>query len=124
MRKVTSTNALNEELINKGCGVAYTISLIGGRWKPAILWCLLRGKKRYSELRDDINGVSERVLVLQLRELEKDQLIKRTVYPEVPPRVEYEITPLGLSMEVVLQQISDWGVMHRHNTATAAGVSQ
>jgi DNA-binding HxlR family transcriptional regulator len=113
MRKETSTNALNEEAINAGCGVAYTLALIGGRWKPNILWRLLRGKCRYNELRRSIEGVSERILVMQLRELERDQLIKRTVYPEVPPKVEYELTTMGWSMEPMLQSISDWGEVHR-----------
>jgi DNA-binding HxlR family transcriptional regulator len=93
--------------------MAYTLDLIGGRWKPAILWALLGGKLRYSELKKNIPDVSERILVLQLRELEKDGLIKRLVYAEVPPRVEYELTNDGQSMRNMLQIISDWGTLHR-----------
>ncbi|UPK72922.1 winged helix-turn-helix transcriptional regulator [Chitinophaga filiformis] len=93
--------------------MAYTLDLIGGRWKPAILWALLEGKLRYSELKKNIPDVSERILVLQLRELEKDGLIKRLVYAEVPPRVEYELTNDGQSMKQMLQIISDWGNVHR-----------
>lgn len=100
-----------------GCGVAYTLGLIGGRWKPNIMWRLLRGKCRYNELRRSIEGVSERILITQLRELEADQLVKRIVYPEVPPKVEYELTALGLSMKPLLQSISDWGEDHREKKA-------
>jgi DNA-binding HxlR family transcriptional regulator len=116
MRKENSSNAINERKLRGDCGTAYTLSLIGGRWKPSILWRLLDGKLRYSELKKSITGISERVLVLQLRELENDHLVKRVVYPEVPPRVEYELTPLGWSMETLLQQISDWGTLHREDT--------
>ncbi|HEY9259463.1 helix-turn-helix domain-containing protein [Chitinophaga sp.] len=115
MRKENSSNAINERQLRGDCGTAYTLSLIGGRWKPSILWRLLDGKLRYNELKKSITGISERVLVLQLRELENDHLVKRIVYPEVPPRVEYELTPLGWSMESLLQHISDWGTLHRED---------
>lgn len=71
---------------------------------------LLGGKLRYNELRKGLAGVSERMLVLQLRELESDGLIKRIVYAEVPPRVEYELTADGHSMQALLESLSDWGV--------------
>ncbi|SEW52530.1 winged helix-turn-helix transcriptional regulator [Chitinophaga arvensicola] len=116
MRKETSSNAINGKQLRGDCGTYYTLSLIGGRWKPSILWRLLDGKMRYNELKKSITGISERVLVLQLRELENDNLVKRIVYPEVPPRVEYELTPLGWSMESMLQHISDWGNLHREDT--------
>lgn len=99
--------------------MGYALSLIGGRWKSNILWRLLSdGKLRYSALRKLIPDISERMLVAQLRELEADQLINRIVYPEVPPRVEYELTPLGRSMKPMFQSISDWGEMHRKLTNT------
>ncbi len=110
MRKETSTNARNEASILRNCGMAYTLSVIGGRWKPAILFALLNnGRMRYNELRRTINGISERMLVAQLRELEEDGLVKRIIYPEVPPRVEYELTPAGVSTEPMLMCMSDWG---------------
>ncbi|NIG55183.1 helix-turn-helix domain-containing protein [Chitinophaga sp. Cy-1792] len=112
MKKENSTNAINARQLRGDCGTVYTLSLIGGRWKPVILWRLLAGKMRYNELKKSINGISERVLVLQLREMETDGLIQRAVYPEVPPRVEYEITPLGASMEPILEVMSDWGISH------------
>ncbi|NLR59043.1 helix-turn-helix transcriptional regulator [Chitinophaga polysaccharea] len=118
MRKENSSNAINGRQLRGDCGTAYTLSLIGGRWKPTILWRLLDGKMRYNELKKSISGISERVLVLQLRELENDDLVKRIIYPEVPPRVEYELTPLGWSMEALLQHMSDWGVAHKKATTT------
>ncbi|MDR8393776.1 winged helix-turn-helix transcriptional regulator [Aliifodinibius sp. S!AR15-10] len=121
MRKQTSTNWINEKKITANCGMGYTLRLIGGRWKAGILWALLdSGRSRFSEIRDQLSGVSERMLAKQLGELEEDQLINRIVYPEVPPRVEYELTELGHSMEPMLQQMSDWGEMHREETADQA----
>lgn len=113
MRKHTSTNALNEKLINDSCGMARALSIVGGRWKPAILCRLNHNVMRYGELRNSIEGISERMLVAQLRELEQDQVIERIVYPEVPPRVEYRITELGGTMAPMLKAMSDWGNMHR-----------
>ena len=114
MRKNSSSNAVNQEKIIASCGMGYALMMIGGRWKSNILWrLLLNGRVRYSVLRKFIPGISERMLVAQLRELEADQLVKRIIYPEVPPRVEYELTPLGYSMKPMLQSISDWGEMHR-----------
>lgn len=113
MRKESSTNAINEKQINDSCGMAYSLSVLGGRWKPAILCRLMHQTMRYSDLRNSIDQISERMLVSQLRELEADQVVKRTVYPVVPPRVEYELTALGLSMKPMLKAMSDWGNMHR-----------
>jgi DNA-binding HxlR family transcriptional regulator len=113
MRKENSTNTLNKQRMEKDCGMSYTLTAIGGRWKPAILWRLCKGKLRYSELRDSIPNVTERMLVLQLREMEKDGLIKRIVYAEVPPRVEYEMTAKGNSLRPILRSLSDWGDKNR-----------
>jgi DNA-binding HxlR family transcriptional regulator len=109
MRKLTSTNAVNEASLIRNCGVVYALNLIGGRWKPAILYSLLKGTMRYSQLLKSIPGVSERMLAAQLRELEKDGLVKRTVYAEVPQRVEYELTLLGMTAAPLLKTLSDWG---------------
>jgi DNA-binding HxlR family transcriptional regulator len=115
MRKENSTNTINKKRIVYSCGMSYTLTTIGGRWKPAILFRLCGEKMRYSELRDSIPGVTERMLALQLRELEKDGLIKRSAYAEVPPRVEYELTTKGRSLKPILQSLSDWGEMNRDN---------
>lgn len=113
MRKESSTNLRNEGIINNSCGMAYTLNIIGGRWKPAILFRLKEGTMRFGELKKDIEGISERMLVAQLRELEADGLVQRIVYAEVPPRVEYRMTKLGNSIEPVLTAMSNWGNMHR-----------
>ncbi len=110
MRKENSTNSQNEANIIRNCGMAYALSVIGGRWKPAILFSLLTGTMRYNELFKAISGISERMLVAQLRELEQHGLVNRIIYPEVPPRVEYELTSLGLSTQPMLESVSEWGI--------------
>jgi DNA-binding HxlR family transcriptional regulator len=119
MRKENSTNNANEANLIKNCGMVYALSVFGGRWKPTILFSLLKGKRRYNELFKSISGISERMLVTQLRELEQHGLVKRIIYPEVPPRVEYELTPLGLSTRSMLQSISKWGNTHRSKNIKA-----
>ena len=118
MRKTTSSNAVNEKAINDNCGMAYALSVLGGRWKPAILWKLMNEKMRYSVLKSAIPNISERMLVAQLRELEKDKLVRRIVYPEVPPRVEYELTELGRSMRPMFRAISEWGNSYRNEAGS------
>lgn len=120
MRKQDSTNAVNEARILRNCGMAYTLNVIGGRWKGTILFSLLKGRMRYNELRKAIPGVSERMLVAQLRELEEHGLVQRTVFPEVPPRVEYELTEMGRSAKAMLQCMSDWGNKHRQKEQLVA----
>src|SRR5882757_9147714 len=120
MKKNNSTNALNQKQINETCGMAFSLTVIGGRWKPAILCRLLFGPMRYGELKKSIEGISERMLVAQLRELEKDQIVQRHVYPEVPPRVEYKLTPLGHTMKPMLDAMSDWGNMHRSKMTSSS----
>jgi DNA-binding HxlR family transcriptional regulator len=113
MRKESSTNALNEKHIIDTCGMAVTLSVLGGRWKPAILCRLAAGTMRYGELKTSIEGISERMLVAQLRELEQDGIVKRSVFAEVPPRVEYAITELGVSMAPMLETMAMWGNQNR-----------
>jgi DNA-binding HxlR family transcriptional regulator len=118
MRKESSTNSLNEKKLREVCATVYTLSIIGGRWKPTILHILLHGKQRFSQLRDILPNISERMLSQQLKELEKDGIITRIVHAEVPPRVEYELTADGLSMQQMLRSISEWGVTHKRKHAT------
>lgn len=92
-----------------GCAVETTLSVMGGTWKPIILFHLLHSRMRFSELGRAIPSVTQRMLTLQLRELEEAGIVTRTVYPEVPPRVEYELTPLGRSLQPVLIAMRDWG---------------
>lgn len=92
-----------------GCSVEATISLIDGKWKCVILFHLLDGTLRFNEVRRRIPEVTQRMLTNQLRELEVDGLIMRQVYPQVPPKVEYSLSPLGRSMEPVLLALRTWG---------------
>jgi DNA-binding HxlR family transcriptional regulator len=91
------------------------MSVIGGLWKPTILVNLLMGKKRFMELSRLIPDATQRVLTLQLRELEADGLVTRHIYPEVPPRVEYEATDLARSVAPILGSLRDWGNQFRAN---------
>ena len=97
-----------------GCPVELTVSVIGGVWKPMILFHLLvTGKMRFMELSRAVPGATQRMLTLQLRELEADGVVLRTVYPEVPPRVEYELTPIGRGLGAVMKSLRDWGVGYK-----------
>ena len=102
-----------KRLNNKsGCSVEVTLSVMGGTWKPIIIFNLLRGKKRFMELSRAIPSATQRMLTLQLRELEADGIVLRTIYPEVPPRVDYELTELGMSLQPVLAAMKAWGVAY------------
>ena len=91
------------------CPVETTLSLIGDKWKVLILRDLLPGTKRFGELKKSIGSVSQKVLTAQLRDMESNGLLTRTVYPEVPPRVEYTLTELGRSLKPILDAMWDWG---------------
>ncbi len=95
-----------------GCAVEATITLINGKWKCVILYHLLDGTLRFNQIRRLIPAATQRVLTAQLRELETDGLVKRTIYPEVPPKVEYQLTDLGWSLEAVLKSLGAWGNDH------------
>jgi DNA-binding HxlR family transcriptional regulator len=93
------------------CGVDAAIDVVSGKWKALILWELYeRGTRRFAELRRALPGVSEKMLAQHLRELEEDSLVRRTVYPEVPPRVEYTLTELGRSLNEALEPLCEWGM--------------
>lgn len=91
------------------CPVEVTLQLIGNKWKVLILRELLNGTKRFGELGRGINGISQKMLTQQLRQMEKDNLVNRKVYAEVPPKVEYSLTSEGKSLEPVLEAMSQWG---------------
>ena len=114
MGKQSSSNNLNKQQLEADCGMAYSISVLSGRWKLSILGFLLnQGKQRYSELKRKLPGVSERMLIAQLKELQSDGLIFKTTYAEVPARVEYELTEKGRSLKEMLTLMSDWGEEYR-----------
>lgn len=92
-----------------GCDVEATLSVVGGRWKAVLVCHLLGGKKRFGELRRLTPNATERMITLQLRELEADGVLDRHVYAEVPPRVEYELTDFGRSLEAILVPMQAWG---------------
>lgn len=92
-----------------GCAVEATLSVIGGVWKPVLVFHLLSGTLRFNALCRVTPSATPRMITLQLRELEADGIVKRTVFPEIPPKVEYELTPLGRSLEPVLISMRTWG---------------
>lgn len=94
------------------CPVEATLEMIGGKWKGIVLYYLLDGRMRFSELFRQIGCVTERMLTKQLRELEASGLIKRIIHAEVPPRVEYELTEEGKTLKPVINALKDWGVTH------------
>lgn len=91
------------------CTLEITSEIIGGRWKPAILWYLQSDTIRFGELKRKIKGVSQKMLTQQLRELEEDGLIIRQVFPEVPPRVEYSLSERGKTLVPMLSEMCRWG---------------
>ena len=95
------------------CPVETTLTLISDKWKVLILRDLLPGTRRFGELKKSVGGVSQKVLTAQLREMEAGGLLVRTVYPEVPPRVEYTLTELGRSLKPVLDAMQAWGEAYR-----------
>lgn len=98
---------------DKSCPIEHTVNLIGHKWKVLIIRNLLnKGTQRFSELSRGINGISQKMLTQQLKQLEADGIIHRMVYPEVPPRVEYSLTELGDSLKPILDSMNLWGVEH------------
>src|SRR5919197_5719342 len=100
------------------CPAELTLDVIGGRWKVLILWQLFQGEKRFSELFRSLDGITQKMLTQQLRELEKDGIVHRQVYPQVPPKVEYSLTPLGKSLRPVVDAMCEWGLKQRGETPT------
>ncbi len=98
------------------CPVETTLEVIGGKWKVVILYWLKGETLRFGELRRRIPGVSERVLTEQLRELERDGIVRREVYPEVPPRVEYSTTDYGRTLQPIAGMMASWGMAHRERS--------
>ncbi len=98
---------MDDKKIN--CPVEVTLSLLGNKWKVLILKELLQGVKRFGKLSRSVSGISQKMLTQQLRQMEKDGIIKRKVYAEVPPRVEYSLTDIGKSLKPILNSMSKWG---------------
>ena len=98
------------------CPVETTLMLISDKWKVLILRDLMGGTRRFGELKKSIGGVSQKVLTAQLRQMEENGLLTRTVFPEVPPHVEYTLTPLGESLKPVLDAMSAWGTAYKERS--------
>lgn len=94
------------------CPITATISVIGGKWKPVIIWVLMSGPKRFGELHKTIAGIALKVLSRQLKELEQDNIVHRRVFAEVPPRVEYSLTEKGLSLSEIMNRLAQWSNVH------------
>ena len=98
---------------DRSCPIEHTVNLIGHKWKVLILRNLFNnGTQRFSEINKGIDGISQKMLTQQLRQLETDGIINRKVYPEVPPRVEYSLTALGKSLKPILDEMNKWGMEH------------
>lgn len=97
------------------CPVATTVQMIGSKWKLLIMRNLLQRPWRFNELKKDLEGISQKVLTDSLRSMEADGIVTRTVYPEVPPRVEYALSPLGESMRPIMDAMENWGIAYKAN---------
>lgn len=102
------------------CALDVTMGYVGGKWKSVVLWYLHEGTKRFSELKKLIPSITEKMLSLQLKQLEKDGIVGRKVYAEVPPRVEYFLTEHGKTLIPMLQEMAKWG----REKATKEGIIQ
>lgn len=101
-----------EEIIEK-CPVETALDILAGKWKILILWYLRRDTLRFSELQKMLPRTTEKMLIQKLRELEKDNIVHREVYPVVPPKVEYSLTEYGQSLKPILKQLYLWGEIHK-----------
>jgi DNA-binding HxlR family transcriptional regulator len=125
---VTRATALQAEPARAGCPIAPVVDIVFSRWTTPILWQLnAHGRQRFNDLRDLVDGITAKVLTQRLRQLERDGLVSRTMYPEIPPRVEYEITDLGRSLAPVFAALVNWsedhltGVTHARNSYDDSG---
>ena len=109
---------LPDDICDSGCGLNATLRVISGKWKPLILFFLRDGAKRYGELKRLIPGVSDKVLIQQLKDLEADRVLTRTDYMEVPPRVDYAVTPLGRGLAEAIVPLCSWGTEHASEMAS------
>lgn len=111
--KETSTNFANKQALADECSEVHAANIIGGQWALVICSWLIHGKLRFGELKKYLPTITERMLTLQLRKLEQNKIVKRSVYAEVPPRVEYELTPIGYELKPIIEQLENWGKKHK-----------
>ncbi|HTW93377.1 MAG TPA: helix-turn-helix domain-containing protein [Tepidisphaeraceae bacterium] len=101
------------------CPAAHTLRVLSGMWKVPIVWHLQSGTKRFGELRREVGGVTQKVLAQQLRELERDGIVNRRIFPVVPLKVEYSLTPLGKTLRPVIAIMCAWGTSHAKQSKLA-----
>lgn len=105
------------------CGLEAALDVTGGKWKVLILWPLHPEPKRFGELRRLVKGISEKMLIQQLRDLERDGIVARKDFHEIPPRVEYSLTEMGVTLKAVLEPLCAWGKQHMEKIKKARSVS-
>lgn len=105
---------------DEGCPVEYTLEVIGGKWKGVLLYHLIEGPKRFNEFRRICPSITQRMLTLQLRELEKDGIVHREVYHQVPPKVEYSLTEFGFTLVPIIMEMKHWGEIYKKKTSAPA----
>jgi DNA-binding HxlR family transcriptional regulator len=113
MRKVNSTNHINEKVITEKCPITSTMLAIGGRWKLIIIWQLRNNSLRYNELKKNIPNISEKMLIQQLKELKESGWLSKKDFKVIPPKTEYSLTELGKSFIPILKSIYKWGTENK-----------
>lgn len=108
----TTRDAHSHCVLDPGCASRKVFEVISGRWGPLVVMALKGETKRHGELRRELNGVSQKMLIQTLRNLEHNGLVEREVYPVVPPKVEYSLTPLGTSLQPLLEAVCQWSERH------------
>lgn len=108
----------SESLDPQVCPIISTLGVVGGKWKPAILWQVRQGVHRFGALQRAVGGITQKMLTQQLRELEADGILRREVFAEVPPRVEYTLTPYGRTLQPLLDTMASWGGAHQKRRAS------
>ena len=109
MKSKEKKSKIGVDCSEKSCPVTRCMKVIGGKWKIIILYAVQNGANRFGILQKTIPDISKQMLTTQLRELEKDKIISRTIFPEIPPRVEYGITPLGKTLFPIIEAMDKWG---------------
>ncbi|MFC4123774.1 winged helix-turn-helix transcriptional regulator [Nocardia rhizosphaerae] len=112
---------MNSDADHDVCGMSLAIDVVGGKWRLHLMWVLGEGPQRFGHIRRLLDGVSEKVLAENLRHLEQSGVVHREVYPEIPPRVEYSLTPLGETLRQALEPLEHWGNDHRAVLSPPAG---
>lgn len=109
---VSKACSMAPNVLSSQCPTRRVLDLIADKWTTLVIYLLAGGTKRYGELQREIQGISQKMLTQTLRQLEEDGLVKRTVFPEVPPRTEYELTPLGRTLQEPLSSLCRWAAEH------------